>query len=299
MLGNVQRRVRRLRRVCAERLAETVVATLARNGRVRKNLVRTLFDRHLDPSCRVAVEFADHRFLVDPKDTQIGYKLMSGRAWQRAELERAVAWLEQEGRLRSGGVFLDIGANIGTQTVYALLDGAFSRAVAIEAEPANYALLERNVEINGLTGRVALVRCAASRLPGVARLRLNRSNAGGHRIGWEKQRRPTPAIEVPADTVDRILRRIAVAPAEVTLAWIDVEGHELAVLEGMGELLATCPPLVLEYAGSLHGPDGADRLRQLLAGRYQRVVDLGVGHAVAVPLADYDPGRAFRDLLIW
>ncbi|HXF55202.1 MAG TPA: FkbM family methyltransferase [Hyphomicrobiaceae bacterium] len=299
MLGNLQGRVRRLRRVFAERLAETVVAALARNRRVRKNLVRSLFDRHLDPSCRVAVAFADHRFLVDPKDTQIGYKLMSGRAWQRTELEHAVAWLQQDGRLRSGGVFLDIGANIGTQTVYALLGGTFSRAVAIEADPTNYALLESNVEINGLTGRVALVRCAASRVPGVARLCLNRSNAGGHRIGSEKQRRPAPAIEVPADTIDRILRRVAIAPADVTLAWIDVEGHELAVLEGMAELLAACPPLVLEYAGSLHGPDGPARLRQLLAGRYRRVVDLGSGDAVAVPLADYDPGRAFRDLLIW
>jgi FkbM family methyltransferase len=265
--------------------------------------VRSLFAQYLDPSCRVLVEFADHRFLVDPKDTQIGFKLMRGRAWQRAELEYAVARLKAARRFTKGGVFLDIGANIGTQTVYALLSGAFSRAVAVEAEPANHVLLERNIDLNGLADRVAVVNCAASDRPGKVDLRLNRTNAGGHSVAAHGSRRPAPTVEVPADTVDQILRKVSVDAGEVGLAWIDVEGHELAVLEGMAGLLEARPPLVLEYAGSLHGQGGADRLKRHLAGRFESVVVLGssAGGAepAAVRLADFAPASAYCDLLIY
>jgi FkbM family methyltransferase len=265
--------------------------------------VRSLFAQYLDPSCRVLVEFADHRFLVDPKDTQIGFKLMRGRAWQRAELEGAIAKLKACGRFRSGGTFLDVGSNIGTQTVYALLSGAFSRAVAIEAEPANYALLTRNIELNGFADRVAIVHCAASDRAGKVALRLNPTNAGGHSVAGRGSRRPAPTLEVAAETVDQILSKVSIHAREISLAWIDVEGHELNVLEGMASLLDARPPLVLEYAGSLHGQDGAERLKRYLAGRYESVVVLGSRPAdvkpVAVRLADFAPGSAFCDLLIY
>ena len=303
MLDYVNRRARRLRRLLTEGLAETAVRALARNKRVRKNLVRSLFAQYLDPSCRVSVEFADHRFLVDPKDTQIGFKLMSGRAWQRWELELAVARLREQRRFAGGGVFLDIGANIGTQTIYALLSGQFSRGVAIEAEPANHALLERNIELNGLGDRVAVVHCAASNRPGKVELRINKTNAGGHRVAGAGSGRPAELVEVPADTVEAILRKVSVSARDVGLAWIDVEGHELAVLEGMGELLDARTPLVMEYAGSLHGQGGADRLRRLLGGRYESVVVLGSEPTSPEPattrLVDLTPGPLFRDLLIF
>lgn len=302
MLAYARRRARRWRRLLTEDLAAAVIATLARNKRVRKNLVRSLFADYLDPSCRVSVEFADHAFLVDPKDTQIGFKLMTGRPWQRAELESAIDILKRHDRFKSGGVFLDVGANIGTQTIYALLGGEFSRGVAIEAEPGNHALLVSNIERNGMKDRVAAIHRAASDQSGTLELRINRSNGGGHSVAGTFSR-AVRHVEVAADTVDWILREASVSAADVGLAWIDVEGHELAVLEGMPELLDARAPLVVEYRSTAHGQQGAERLRAILSDRYQSVVTLpSEPHGTAARvhrLADFVPEPDVQDLLLF
>jgi FkbM family methyltransferase len=303
MLEYAKRRIRRLRRSITEGLAAFVVATLGRNKRIRKNMVRNLFAQYLDPSCRVSVEFPDHRFLIDPKDTQIGFKLMSGRPWQRWELEYAIASLKERRRFESAGVFVDIGANIGTQTIYALLTGEFSRGLAIEAEPGNHALLAHNIKLNNLEDRVAIVHCAASNCNGTIRLRINENNGGGHRVAGNGSRRLARVVEVPANTVDAIAREASVRASDVGLVWIDVEGHELVVLEGMHDLLAARAPIVMEYTGDLHGKGGADRLRRLLEGRYESVLVLEEGPSSVAPstvrLSDFTPGPLVRDLLIY
>ena len=302
MLAYVRRGARRLRRILTEDLAATVIATLAKNKRVRKNLVRSLFAQYLDPSCRVSVAFADHAFLVDPKDTQIGFKLMTGRPWQRAELQTAIDVLKRHGRFKSGGAFLDVGANIGTQTVYALLGGEFARGVAIEAEPGNYALLVSNIELNGMKSKAVAVHRAASDRSGTLELRINRTNAGGHSVAGSVSR-PARRVEVVADTVDAILREASVSAAEVGLVWIDVEGHELSVLQGMPGLLDARTPLVVEYMGGAHGQDAAERLRAILGDRYQSVVALPSEPTGETPpvlrLAGFVPEPGVSDLLIF
>src|SRR5262249_58355950 len=88
-------------------------------------------------------------FFVDPSDRVVASWLMWHGAWQRAEIEQAATILAKAGRLPQQAVFVDAGANIGTQTVYALRSGHFARAVAFEPEPGNAQLLAMNVAANG------------------------------------------------------------------------------------------------------------------------------------------------------
>ena len=94
----------------------------------------------------VLCELGDVRFFVDPSDRVVGAWLMWHGGWQRREIDTAVEVLSAARRLRPDAVFVDIGAHIGTHTVYALRTGRFARAIAFEPEPRNARLLAKNLE---------------------------------------------------------------------------------------------------------------------------------------------------------
>jgi 31-O-methyltransferase len=73
---------------------------------------------------------------------------------------------EDEYRLKEldlEGTALDIGAHIGGVTVALAIDNPALRVVAVEAVPPNVDLLRENVERNGLSERVTVVRAAAGK----------------------------------------------------------------------------------------------------------------------------------------
>jgi FkbM family methyltransferase len=65
------------------------------------------------------------------------------------------------GTIPKSGTVIDIGANIGLFSLYAALHGA-DRVLAFEPSEHSFALLKRNVDENGLSGRVNISRLAIS-----------------------------------------------------------------------------------------------------------------------------------------
>ncbi len=141
-----------------------------------------------------------------------------------------------------GRVFLDVGANIGTITIYALQSGRFDHVIAIEPDDANRAILERNLAHNGLAERVTVVAAAASRAAGTMTLHRDAKNLGAHSLEASFARTPAPGQPVRVDTLDNIITEAGVCLGDVDFAKIDVEGHEVAVLDGMPTLLSNTPP---------------------------------------------------------
>src|SRR6516225_8996902 len=131
----------------------------------------------------VLCELGDVRFFVDPRDRVVGAWLMWHGGWQRREIDAAVDVLSAAQRLPANAVFVDVGAHIGTHTVYALRTWRFARAIAFEPEPRNADLLVRNLEANGLSQAAVIVPKAAGAAPGVAVLHLHPRNTGAHAIG--------------------------------------------------------------------------------------------------------------------
>ncbi len=131
----------------------------------------------------VLCELGDVRFFADPADRVVGSWLIWHGGWQRREIIAAVEILSAAGRLPSDTVFVDVGAHIGTHTIYALRTGRFARAVAFEPAPRNVRLLEMNLEINGLAQAAAVVPKAAGAASGTAVLHLHPRNSGAHAIG--------------------------------------------------------------------------------------------------------------------
>ena len=229
----------------------------------------------------VLCELGDVRFFVDPGDRVVGAWLMWHGGWQRREIDAAVEVLLAAGRLQPGAAFIDIGAHIGTHTIYALRTGRFERAVAFEPEPRNARLLAMNLDANGVSERVVVVRKAAGAAAGTATLHLHPRNTGAHAIDVPPSVDGEASVAVPVVRVEDELQALGVLPETVALIWVDVEGYEPQVLAGLAGLIARSVPLAFEFTPSRYSPDVKQRLARLLARHYTTVHSLGRRDATA------------------
>ena len=185
------------------------------------------------------------------------------------------------GRLHPNAVFLDVGAHIGTHTIYALRTGRFERAIAFEPEPRNARLLAMNLEVNGLSAAVVVVRKAAGAAIGGAVLHLHPRNTGAHAIDVPPSVDGQASLAVPIARVDDELAALGVAPSTVGLVWIDVEGYEPQVLDGLEGLIERSVPLTFEFTPSRYSDEMKQRLVHLLVRHYGTVHSLGRRDATA------------------
>jgi FkbM family methyltransferase len=132
-----------------------------------------------------------------------------------------------------GDCVVDVGAHIGRYTLMAARTA--SRVIAVEPDPSNFRMLERNVKLNGYSN-VVLVPKALSSRPGTLEFQLaGRENTGTSSIlpeGLAPSALGTRGgtIRVGTDTLDHILATCGLS--RIDWLKVDVEGHEVAVLEG-------------------------------------------------------------------
>lgn len=144
-----------------------------------------------------------------------------------------------------GMVCLDIGAMIGYFTlIMARLVGEEGKIFAFEPEPHNFDLLVRNIAVNGF-GNVTAVPKAISNKNEKAKLFLDRVNLGSHSLVRPGQNTHTlgrDIIEVETQTLESFFRDYN---GKIDFVKMDVEGAELAVLEGMENIINKNKDLVI------------------------------------------------------
>jgi FkbM family methyltransferase len=287
MRGAFQRGRRALRR----RLLEPV---LVGYGTLRETVMNALAARgHL-----VFCDLGDVRFFVDPSDRVVGTWLMWHGGWQRREIETAVQVLSAAGRLPPDAVFVDVGAHIGTHTIYALRTGRFGRAVAFEPEPRNAKLLAMNLEANGLAQAVVVIRKAAGAAPGTAVLHLHPRNTGAHALDVPPSYDGRDSLEVPVVRVDDVLEELSIPLETVGLAWVDVEGYEPHTLAGLAKLIARSVPITFEFTPSRYSAEVRRRLVDALVRHYTTVHSLGRMDPTA-PIATLASRTHTDDVLVY
>ncbi len=227
--------------------------------KVRRNAVletRSLLWRlHGRTRRTVTVTTPQGRLTVYCADQIIGRKLYCQRAFELDLSQKVIALLRELGRPVPGGTVLDIGANMGVISIGLLRHGWMRRAVAIEPEPGNVALLRRNVAQNDLSDRVVCVPCALSDRDGTVDFELSGDNYGDHRVrlgslpslSERYQESGRRLIEVEMRRLDDV---VAGLPAQFTddlaLIWIDTQGHEAHVFRGARSVLARGVPVLAE-----------------------------------------------------
>lgn len=184
---------------------------------------------------------------LDPREPEFGQSIATHRTWEthlRATLARC---------LKPGGVFVDVGANIGVMSFDAArLVGPEGRVIAFEPEPRNLALLLRGVQANGFAHVTAL----GVALSDAARIVSMTGNANGSVVAPDAGLGLVQAL--PGDDV-------LLAQPRIDMIKLDIEGHEPAALRGLRRTLQRHRPLVLcEFNPLRLGGPGSEGCTTLL-----------------------------------
>ncbi len=144
-----------------------------------------------------------------------------------------------EQNLSAGDVFVDVGANIGYDTLLASSRvGATGKVVSIEASPRTFALLQRNLAANLTSSNVRAVNAAVSDRPGTLDLyEINEGNIGA--ATTLASRGGTLMASVEALPLAEILKPDELA--RLRLIKMDVEGAEPPILRHLLEQLSRYP----------------------------------------------------------
>ena len=156
-----------------------------------------------------------------------------------------VAVQETLGRyLRPGGVFYDVGANVGFFTLIAArMVGPEGRAYAFDPVAENIETVQKNALLNGF-GNVRAFEVAAGRSAGVAEFLMTHWDGGGTLSSSAvRPTEPQSRRSVQVVTLDDLIASQHLE--RPTLVKVDVEGVELDVLEGMARTIAAAMPVVL------------------------------------------------------
>ena len=279
------------------RTARAILGPLFSFHFIRRRALAMINRHYTKGELMLRYRMADHTLYLDPADDVIAARVLLRGDWQRRDLERVIALLRKHVPASEGRRFVDVGANIGTETIYAMLSGHFSGAVSIEPEPHNFALLTENIAVNNLTDRVQAVNCAAGAAAGSGLLVRGGANKGGHAIAGTSA--SADSISVELRTVDAILQDLHLAADGVGLVWIDVNGTESDVLAGMPALLERRVPVVLEHLPDFITAETARNLHWLLARHYRFFCRVDDVDRQPAGVDSMDPSRDTGDFLFF
>ncbi len=196
----------------------------------------------------MAPEFAyvlGHKMFLDSQDI-LG--LAGNGIYERIETEVVTK------KVKKGDTVVDLGAHIGYYTlIFAKLVGEEGKVIAFEPDPDNFALLKKNVEINGYKN-VVLVQKAATDIPGKIKLYLSEGRADNRIYDSYDGRK---SIEIESINLDNYFKD---SSEKIDFIKIDVQGAEGRVIQGMSltlqknkdiEIMIEFWPIGLKMSGIL------------------------------------------------
>lgn len=165
----------------------------------------------------ITIESHGHKLHFHVRDTEGGTDLVV----LREAFEENVYDLHEDHFNRSG-IMIDIGANIGAQSIFACVLGA-RKVIAFEPEPENFRLLRRHISMNGLPIRSHQIAVWSSAK--MISLFPNEGNTTSSSKVVEAH--PTEVIQVQTMTLEQVL-----APyTEVDVLKVDTEGAEYKIFK--------------------------------------------------------------------
>jgi FkbM family methyltransferase len=191
-----------------------------------------------------------------------------------------------------GDIVVDIGAHIGLYTIIASKRVGFNgRVVAIEADPDNFDILNRNIQLNKSANVKALKYAVYSK---EENLKLFLPNPGEstytkyNTIMSDRAQSKENFVEVKANTLDYLLQSNGIKQEEVNWIKIDVEGAEYEVLKGAKDILSKSTDISLLI--EIHNLSGGTNLYKPIVEYlnlyhfkidFEKIYDSGERHIIA------------------
>jgi FkbM family methyltransferase len=218
-------------------LAKLSSALGSRNGQISVD----------DPELFLRLKHGDVWFESSPGSEEL---------WSYIEAYSAREYDSDSIRFDAQDVILDLGANIG---IFAIRYGKEFPTVPIhcfEPNPRVYKRLVRNLEANSLINAVA-VNAAAAECTGVRPFFVGRNTVAGSLIEGGAL---SPAFNIEVIDLDTYCKAHSIT--SIGLLKIDVEGAEVAVLEGAQCALKSAKYVIIEC----HSPALESSVRTIMAG---------------------------------
>lgn len=189
---------------------------------------------------REIVRVADRR-------TGLSFRCLRGADRMLGEICHSRVYDIETAPVRPGDVVLDVGANHGFAACWFAYHGA--RVYAFEPAPQVFSLLERNVEANGLAGRVRAFPEAISDREGRAELLISSFLGGGTSTLHPELAATLPITgrtEVWVRSLPAVIQELGLD--RIRLLKLDCEGSELEILRSLDRaLLDRIDSLAIEY----------------------------------------------------
>jgi FkbM family methyltransferase len=183
--------------------------------------------------------------LVFKEDQIIGKSLLETGSFQEDKISEVAIFLSSRYQFQPQ-LFVDVGANIGTHSVFCLKNEICKTSISFEPDPFNFHLLKRNIGANDLSDRSTLYQLALSDKIGEIEMQLSNFNFGDHRIkpastpkvsfGEEAER---INVSVASTTLDELAKKLDLQWNNA-LVWIDTQGHEGNIFKGGSRFLSSC-----------------------------------------------------------
>lgn len=179
------------------------------------------------------------------------------------------------------GIFLDLGANIGTTGIY------FCKKLvpnlnwlAFEPDPENFKLLRINTILNDMEDKATLVNCGLGDKFDEMTMWINLSNPGGNSL-FKSPRNQLPET-IKIIPLDSYFAENKISPSEVKYIWIDTEGYEPQVLLGAKNILKENPVPIFMECNLRHWDNSGcfEDMMTLLAENYSHFIHVQGGEKI-------------------
>jgi FkbM family methyltransferase len=146
---------------------------------------------------------------------------------------------------RKNTTFFDVGANIGLLSIPILSIAPDVEVVSFEPSPAVLPFLKKTWLQSPFQSRWHIIEKALGNYEGTTSFSQHQKLGDDAYDGIRPTHRrgETKTVEIPITTLDTVWRERATP--SVSLIKIDVEGAELAVLEGASACIAACRPIII------------------------------------------------------
>lgn len=234
------------------------------------------------PKTPYSISKTEHGHMVtNNQDMIIGESIRLTGSFEEKHIEDTVQFLKNQNIKINKSIFVDIGANIGTHTIFALKNG-FQKALCVEPDPENFKLLRINQIMNDLDVCCINICAAASETAGAGRLETSPDNFGDNRVLSQQALQKNVHAEqnwivkdIIKDKIDTIVINNGINFRDIGLVWVDTQGHEGYVFGGGNALLASPAPIVCEFwPYGLNRSGGYEMLRAALKASGRQVYDL-------------------------
>jgi FkbM family methyltransferase len=189
---------------------------------------------------------------VNTRDRVLAKELFSARHYEWNTIVTVIDTLKRHSLYKSS-CMIDVGANIGMISIACVRSGFFERAIAIEPEPYNFQLLQKNIRQNHLESKIECHNVALSSQNGTLDLEIAKDNFGDHRLRpvpaaapgfYHEEKRNTQSVKVAR--LDDLLSDPSILDS-IGLIWVDTQGHEGHLFEGAKSVIKRKIPVVCEF----------------------------------------------------